>query len=427
MPSQGTSWPRRAAVLFTTTAVLGLLVPGLATTAARATGVPAGAALSSTAPTADTNGYQWLDYYRALGGEGPLARNATIEAQESLHVQYLANHSLSCESNVHDELTSREAGCGANPYATAAGKAAANNSNVTRVNAPVPNRVAVSNWFVSAFHALVLLEPRLRSTGFAAYYTPQPTGAGTDPYKFTAAVDVYRGRTGGYTGQVLAFPATGAASPLLSYQVGTESPEPFQSTVAGSPCHSWGGLSTVSAPVVVQWPLWSSGPQTGATLVDLSTGQNLPTCGLTAADYPAGSLAQQFLAGTNRVTKAGLYYASAPFVAGHRYQLRIAGTAITTFSTSSLPGSPQLAALAGSRAIRTSWTPSDPGSGTVSYYRLSWFAGAGCTAMIGSITTTGLSYTIGGLTSRRLYYVQAAVKNSLGAVRSTPCYPIRAG
>ena len=66
------------------------------------------------------------------------------------------------------------------------GKAAANNSNITRVNAEVPDRVAVTNWFVSAFHALTLLDPRLRSTGYAAYYTSSPTGAQPDAFKFTA-------------------------------------------------------------------------------------------------------------------------------------------------------------------------------------------------------------------------------------------------
>lgn len=291
---------------------------------------------ASASQRADLSGYAWINYFRALGGLSPVTRDATIEAQESLHVHYLADHALGCETNVHDELIGRSAGCGANRYATVAGRAAARNSNITRVNAPVSDRIAVQTWFTAAFHALVLLEPRLRSTGYASYYTARPTGAAPSAYQFTAAVDVYRGRTGSYRGQLLAFPATGATSPLLSYQIGSESPEPFRSTVAGSPCHSWGNQTMVSAPVIVQWPVTSKAPQGSASLIDLTTGTALATCALTAGQYPAGSLAQQFLLGTNRVTKAALYYAAAPFVAGHRYQLRVAGSTITTFSTSNV-------------------------------------------------------------------------------------------
>jgi len=76
-----------------------------------------------------------------------------------------ADHTLSCETNVHDELKSRVAGCGASPAATAAGKAAANNSDITRVSASVPDRTAVSNSFSAAFHALTLLDPQRQHRG----------------------------------------------------------------------------------------------------------------------------------------------------------------------------------------------------------------------------------------------------------------------
>lgn len=392
-----------------------------------ATASEANVTAGNTAPSSDLSGYAWISYYRNLGGLGGVGRNPTYEAQESTHVQYLANHSLSCETNVHDELVTREGSCGANPYATPGGKAAANNSNITRVNAQVPDRVAVTNWFVSAFHALTLLDPRLRSTGYAAYYTSSPTGAQPDAFKFTAGADVYRGRTGSYTGQTLAFPATGAASPLLSYQVGTESPEPFRSTVASSPCHSWGNLSTVSAPIIMQWPLGSRAPQAPASIVDMSTGRVLPTCALTAGQYPAGSLAQQFLLGTNRVTKAALYYASTPFAAGHQYQLRIGGAPATTFTTSNLPSVPSISTATLSHAVRVNWSLASTGNGAVAYYRLTRFGDPGCVRSTWTATSVGHSYTMTNLVSGRWYFVQLAVKNTLGAVRSTRCVIVRAG
>jgi hypothetical protein len=380
----------------------------------------------NTAPSSDLSGYAWISYYRNLGGLSAVGRNPVFEAQESTHVRYLANHSLSCETNVHDELVSRQANCGANPYATAGGKAAANNSNITRINSQVPDRVAVTNWFVSAFHALTLLDPRLRSTGYASYFTQTPTGAQPEAYKFTAGTDVYRGRTGSYGGQTLAFPATGAASPLLSYQVGTESPEPFRSTLGSSPCHSWGSKAVVSAPIIMQWPLNSPAAQGPGSIVDLSTGAVLPTCSLTARQYPAGSLAQMFLLGTNRVTKAALYYASTPFTAGHRYQLRIGGLAATTFNTSNLPSVPTVSTAATSRAIAVNWSLPSTGNGAVAYYRLTRFGDPNCIRPTWTVTTTARSYTMTNLVSGRWYFAQLAVKNSLGAVRSTRCIILRA-
>ncbi|MFL6161865.1 MAG: hypothetical protein ACJ74U_06515 [Jatrophihabitantaceae bacterium] len=317
---------RRAGVLLALAGTLTLSVPA---------GQLAGADSGSRPPVGGGHdGYYWISYFRMLGGLGPVSRDAGWETQEAAHVRYLADHALSCETDVHDELTSRQAGCGANPYATPAGRLAANNSDITRMTGPVEDRAAVRNWFVAGFHALTLLDPRLRSTGYSAYYTASPAGRGMLPYQFTAAVDVYRGRTGSYSGGLLSFPATGATSPLLAYRVGTESPEPFGATLASSPCHAWTALSVVSAPIIVQWPVGSRRPQTPAAIVDLGSGRALPTCALTASQYPAGSLPATLLIGTNRVTRAALYYADAPFQPAHRYQLRIGGTVITEFGTS---------------------------------------------------------------------------------------------
>jgi len=337
---------RRVSTLLALSTALTLAVP--ATRAAEAhttldrmvpaasTATAARPALRTASPAPDADGYRWISYFRALGGLGPITRDATIEAQEAAHIRYLADHAEGCETDVHDELTAPAPGCAANPYATAAGKLAANNSNITRLNADVPDRVAAQHWFTAGFHALTLLEPRLRSTGYAAYYTPDPAGSGSLPYRFTAAVDVYRGRTGTYRGQTLAFPAPGAVSPLLGYTVGSESPEPFRDSLPGLGCHSWGSLATVSAPIVVQWPVGSRSPgaQGAATITDLTAGRVLPTCALTADDYPVGSLARTFLSGTNRVTQAALYYTDAPFQAGHRYRLTIGSEQVTSFATS---------------------------------------------------------------------------------------------
>jgi hypothetical protein len=363
-----------------------------------------------------------VNYYRGLAGLGPVSRNVKLESQEATHIRYLANSSLACETNVHDELTQRSAGCGANPAATAAGKAAANNSNITRVSAAVSDRVAVSNWYSAAFHALVLLDPRLASTGYAAYYTPNPKGAKPLAWKFTAGVDVYRGRTGKYAGQTVVFPANNATSPLLSYAVGTESPEPFQTSTS---CRSWGTRSQVSAPVIVQWSLKGAGPATGS-IVDLTTGKAQSTCTLSAASYPKGSLQQQFLGGANGITKSGLYYAATPFLPGHRYQLRVRGQAVTTFTAGGMPAPTKTTARPLAKGLQVKWTAVAAGTGHVSHYAVAVHAGRNCTGAVVAKATKASAQTlnIGRLASRRAYSVQVTTLNSANSSRPGNCVAV---
>src|SRR5689334_21316116 len=142
---------RRAGVLLTVAGALAFCAPASSPAAAipRAAVKPVSTTAENDAATG--TGYYWLDYFRALGGLGPVSRDAGMEAQEAAHVRYLADHALGCETDVHDELTSRRNGCGANPYATAAGKLAANNSDITRLNTAASDRMAVQNWFTAGF------------------------------------------------------------------------------------------------------------------------------------------------------------------------------------------------------------------------------------------------------------------------------------
>ncbi|UQX88603.1 fibronectin type III domain-containing protein [Jatrophihabitans telluris] len=380
---------------------------------------------TSGAPASDSNGYSWVSYFRHLAGLGSVSRNPGFEAQEAVHVRYLANHSLGCETNVHDELTNRAAGCGANPYATPGGKAAANNSDVTRVSAPVSDRAAVSNWFGAAFHALTLLDPRLTSTGYSAYYTPTPHGAGSLAWPFTAAVDVYRGRAGSYHGSIIAFPANHATTPLLSYAIGTESPEPF--ATATNTCHSWASKSLVSAPVIIQWPLHTPTPTTG-TLRDLSTAQNLPTCTLNQNSYPTGSLARQFLAGANGITHSAFYYAATPFTAGHTYRLTVNTRTITTFTAGALPSTMATSVTPATAAARLSWSTAHPGIGTVTTYHARLYTNPTCTGgATRAIDTTPTSRTalFTRLTHHHTYYLKVAARNTSGAYRWSPCRAVK--
>jgi hypothetical protein len=382
------------------------------------------ASRSNDAPSSDSNGYDWVSYFRGMAGLGGVTRNPTVQAQEAAHVRYLANHALSCETNVHDELTARKGSCGANRYATAAGKAAANNSDITRVSAMVSDRTAVSNWFTSAFHALTLLDPRLTSTGYAAYYTAHPTGAKPLAWQYTAGVDVYRGRAGQYGGQTVAFPGNGAATPLLSYTVGTESPEPFQ-TSTGS-CRSWGSKSLVSAPIILQRPLHSTASFNGGSIIDLTTGKALTTCTLTASSYPTSALGHQFLAGANGITRAALYFADKPFGAGHKYELKVAGAVTTSFYATALPAAATAVATAAKQSAIVSWPAVESGSGKVHFYTVRTYTAAHCTgALAATIRTKSLRVSVLGLKSGQEHTIKVTATNTVGGGRAGNCTSVR--
>jgi len=365
------------------------------------------AAHSNTAPALDTGGYAWVDYFRQLAGLGGVTRNATMESQEATHVRYLANHALACERDVHDELTTKIGSCGPNPYATTGGKTAANNSDITRSSASISDREAVTSWMGASFHALTILDPRLASTGYAAYYTAKPTGSKPVAWPYTAGLDVFRGRTGRYGGQVIAYPGVEAATPVLSYRVGTETPEPFTSTLATSPCRSWASKTLVSAPIIVQWPKASQANTTSGVITDLSTGTKLATCSLNAASYPAGSTANRALVGTStQVTKAAFYYASLPFVAGHRYQLTVAGSLITTFYATTLPAPPHIWATLAIGSATPYWRDSTLG---VTSHVLQLWSGPNCSGTrLGQWRTPLLLKIITGLTPGHLYSVRVS-------------------
>jgi len=408
----------------TSCAVLAVVLPAGVASAAVTT------SRSNTAPSSDTGtGYEWVSYFRSLAGLGSVSRNSTLEAGVAAHVRYLANHALPCETNPHDELTAPSGACQANPFATAVGKSAANNSNITRVSVNTTNRQAVSNWFTAGFHALALLDPRLTTTGYAAYYTATPLGAKPLAWPFTAGVDVYRGRTGSYNGSTVSFPGNQAVTPLTSYRVGTEAPEPFQTTVSSSPCHSWGAKTVVSAPMILQWPINSS-PSMGGTIVDNTAGQSMPTCTLTASSYPSGSLPRIFLSGANGITKSAFYYASSPFVAGHTYSLHIAGHVVTTFKTAELPGAAPTTGGSASRTVIARFAAPLAGTGVISRYVGQLHTRSNCSgtpARSVNLAYTARSTTFTALSSGVVYYVRVVAVNSGGAARNGKCVAVRAG
>jgi hypothetical protein len=183
----------------------------------------------------------------------------------------------------------------------------------------------------------------------------------------------------------------------------------------------------VSAPVIVQWRRGAAGAGASGVIVDVSTGKPLPTCTLNGASYAAGSLGRQFLNGSNGITTAAFYYAATPFIAGHRYQLRIAGRVVTDFTTSPLASAVTARAASATRGVTVSWNLVRPGAGTVRAYTVTVFTAVDCGgAQVVSTRTAALSASLGGLIPGRYYGVRVRATNSAGAVRMSNCVGFRA-
>jgi hypothetical protein len=153
----------------------------------------------------------------------------------------------------------------------------------------------------------------------------------------------------------------------------------------------------------VQWPRAARVPSDSGRIVDLTTGQVLPTCSLNAASYPAGSLPRQFLGGVNGITQAALYYAASPFVAGHTYQVQVGGAVVTTFSAAQLPTAPNIWASVGVRSATPFWRDNAPG---VTTHLFQLWSGADCTGTLvkqGRLPSTQTQITVTGLVTGHLY------------------------
>lgn len=104
-------------------------------------------------PTAD-----WLttvNYYRAMAGVSPVVEDANMSAGATAHSCYMLYNGIS-----HDEVP------GLTGY-TPEGDAAGNSGNVavsSVINTSARNHVEL--WMTGPFHAIGVLRPNLRSTGF---------------------------------------------------------------------------------------------------------------------------------------------------------------------------------------------------------------------------------------------------------------------
>lgn len=168
-------------------------------------------ALIATDPGPTTPSWlQLVNSYREMSRESDLSESAAWDAGALAHSQYMALNNVIG----HSEDPSM-------PYYTAAGDAAAQNSNVYLGYGAGTEQTAIEGWLTGPFHAVGVLDPHLLSTGFDIYR------AGS---RWAATLDVIRGLTNisSTSGYPVEFPGPGATTTLSRY-AGNESPDPLTS------------------------------------------------------------------------------------------------------------------------------------------------------------------------------------------------------
>lgn len=139
------------------------------------------AATPNPLPTPTAKPWNWLDYlnqFRGLASLPPVIENSSWSTGAALHSRYM----VKTNTVSHGEDAS-------NQWYTVEGQAAAQSSNLIGANDLVEtsDRWVLDSWMIAPFHAVGILDPRLRQVGFGSYR--EPDGG----IQVGAALDVLRG------------------------------------------------------------------------------------------------------------------------------------------------------------------------------------------------------------------------------------------
>lgn len=253
----------------TVAVAVGLFATGFGLgTAVIPTRLSAGPSPAYITPSAD-----WLttvNYYRTMAGVGPVVEDPSMSAGAVAHSCYMLYNGIA-----HDEVP------GLTGY-TPEGDAAGNSGNVavsTQINTSARSHVEL--WMSGPFHAIGVIRPNLRSTGFGKCDLPD-----TPTWHSGATLDVIRGLDSSpRPATPILFPGNGTTTNL--YRFVTESPDPLEFC-------GWNG-QLAGLPLIAMMPEAATSPR--ATL----NGPNGPieVCVLSAANTTG--VAQQILQGANAV------------------------------------------------------------------------------------------------------------------------------
>jgi len=261
----------------------------------------------------------WLNYVnsmRALAALPPLKLNTEWSEGAALHARYMVKN----DYVGHDEDPT-------NPWFTPEGLEAARSGNVlVASDIEMSVEAAIDMWMQGPFHALGILDPRLRETGFGVYR--EAVGV----RHFGATLDVLRGRS--TVPQSVSFPVMwpgdGATIHLTSF-LGNEFPDPLSSCPGYTP--------PTGLPIIVQFGSGTVTPRVTDSSLKQGTTE-LPHCVFdeTTYSHPDPTF-QSWGRNLLNARDAVIIIPRAPLEPGASYtvSLTVNGTSLTwTFSVSEM-------------------------------------------------------------------------------------------
>jgi hypothetical protein len=193
-------------------------------------------------PPPPGNPVAYVNYYRATAGLPPVSENAALAEAARKHAVYM----------VKNDVIGHTEDVG-NPWYTPEGATAAQRSNVfTHSSAGAPDEVAVDGWMTGPFHAVGILDPTLRETGYGSF---REQGGSVS---MGAALDVLssRGPIPAGVSYPVMWPGNGMSVPVSAFE--TESPDPLTSCT--------GYTRPAGLPVILQL-----GPAANAGITNVGT------------------------------------------------------------------------------------------------------------------------------------------------------------
>ncbi|MCA1706887.1 MAG: CAP domain-containing protein [Actinobacteria bacterium] len=254
---------------------------------------------------------EWLgvvNYYRGLANLPPVTEKASLSENDLKHAKYMVKNQVIG----HSEDPSL-------PFYTIGGDLAARNSNLTHSEYAPTAPQAIASWMTAPFHALGILDPRLKRVGYGKFREH-----GHDrSFEFAAALDVLQG-LGDSSGTTLPvqYPAPNKKTFLAKYS-GGESPDPLTSCPGYS--------APTGAPIMLQ--LTSFAPVVTSSLQD-GNGNVLDHCVFDSSTYVNPSSGVQNDARAVLAARSAIVMIpKAPLTSGTTYQVSItAGLSTTAWS-----------------------------------------------------------------------------------------------
>ena len=208
-----------------------------------------------------------VNSYRIATGLWPVRENRVLSAGDRCHAIYIVKN----EVLQHGEES-------ANRFFTPQGRAAATQSNLfMSYDADDTNSWVIDIWMQSPFHAVGLLDSRLRQVGYGSYR--EPGGA----VKTGAALNVAAGLEESAAIYPIFWPGNRSTVPLGQHSV---VPSPLQSCP--------GYVSPSGLPLIIQFGPGDQDPVVAASSLS-ADGQPLEHCVFSESTYRNPDLAQQSL------------------------------------------------------------------------------------------------------------------------------------